>query len=144
MFNRVILIGHIGKTPEIREINERQVANFDLATTKIWTDDAGDRQESTEWHSCALWRRDLSHFTERAGSGSLLLVEGELSHRREEHKGVLRRWTDVRVLTYRILKSQAPEMVPAEDHPPAGVEAKGDATAQPTDPAATDLGEAGE
>lgn len=135
MFNRVTLIGHIGKPPEIREINDRQVANFDLATTKIWTDDDGSRQQSTEWHSCALWRDDLSHFTDRAGSGSLLFIEGELTHQREEHKGVLRRWTGVRVLNYRILRSQPPEPVPAEDdHPPAGGEAPGDRTPQPTDP----------
>lgn len=111
MYNRLTLIGHVGQRPEIRAADDTSVANFRLATTKIWTDDAGETHESTEWHTCSLWRDDLAAFAERVDTGTLLMVEGELRYR----DGT---WAYVRVLTYRVLK-QSPESRPGDDEPTA-------------------------
>lgn len=111
MYNRVTLIGHVGRRPEIRAADDSSVANFRLATTKLWTDDAGEKHDSTEWHTCSLWRDDLASFVERVDTGTLLFVEGELRYR----DGT---WPYVRVLTYRVLK-QSPEREPGDDEPTA-------------------------
>ena len=61
--NKIMLIGNLGKDPEIRYTPEgTPVANFSLATSENWTDKSGSRQEHTEWHAVVAWNRlaDLS------------------------------------------------------------------------------------
>ena len=54
--NKVILIGNLGKDPEVRATTTGQrVANFSLATSRSWTGQDGQRQEKTEWHSIVVW-----------------------------------------------------------------------------------------
>ena len=55
--NKVILVGNLGKDPEVRHLEGgASVANFSLATTEIYKDKSGTRQEQTEWHNIVVWR----------------------------------------------------------------------------------------
>ena len=54
--NKVILIGNLGKDPEVRHTaNGKAVARFSLATSEVWNDADGNRQERTEWHNVVVW-----------------------------------------------------------------------------------------
>lgn len=85
-FNKVVLVGRVGKDPEIKALpSGQQVATFSLATSRVWTKD-GEKHEETEWNNIVLWGK----LAEIAGlyvkKGTLLLVEGHLATRSWEDK----------------------------------------------------------
>jgi len=77
--NKVILVGHAGKDPEVRYLeNNRVVATFSLATHEVGRDKAGNRLEHTEWHSIELWD-ELARIAEKyVRKGKLLYLEGKI------------------------------------------------------------------
>jgi single-strand DNA-binding protein len=77
--NKVILIGNVGRDPEVRYLeNNRVVANFSLATKEFYRDRSGNRQELTEWHNIELWD-DLARTAEKyVVKGKLLYIEGKI------------------------------------------------------------------
>lgn len=80
--NKVILVGNLGKDPEIRTLeNGTKVAQFSMATTDSYKDKAGNWQEQTEWHNIVLWR----YLAEKAESylkkGSRIYLEGKIKSR---------------------------------------------------------------
>lgn len=89
--NKVILIGNVGKDPEIRHMeNGTSKATFPLATTETYRDREGQRMEQTEWHNIVLWR-GLAELAEKyIRKGKQLYIEGKLRTRswedREGHK----------------------------------------------------------
>lgn len=91
--NKVILIGNVGKDPEIRNLeNGVKVANFPLATTEIYKKD-GNRMEQTEWHSIVLWR-GLAEVAEKiVKKGSQIYIEGKLRTRSWEDKDKIKRYS---------------------------------------------------
>ena len=80
--NKVMLIGRLGRDPEIRYTNSGSaVANFSVATTETWKDKQGQRQERTEWHNIVAWGR-LADFSQNyLKKGKLIYVEGRLQTR---------------------------------------------------------------
>lgn len=82
--NKVILIGNVGKDPEIRTFgNGGKVANFSIATSEQWKDKQGQRQEKTEWHNIAVFSDGLVGVIERyVKKGSKLYIEGKLQTRK--------------------------------------------------------------
>ena len=77
--NKVILIGHAGKDPEVRyTANGTPVAKFSLATNEKFKDRNGEWQERTEWHTVIAWQRLAEIVGEYVKSGSRLYVEGKL------------------------------------------------------------------
>ena len=82
MLNKVILIGNLGKDPDIRT-SESGVsrANFTLATNENYKDRNGEWQKSTEWHDVVLWR-GLADRAKTLRKGMLVYVEGKLTHRK--------------------------------------------------------------
>jgi len=80
--NRVILIGNLGKDPEIRNLEGgAKVANFPLATTESYKNKNGERVEQTEWHNIVLWR-GLADVAERfLKKGNSVYIEGKLRTR---------------------------------------------------------------
>lgn len=86
--NKVILIGHLGRDPEIRRTqNGEPVASMRLATSETWRDKAsGERKERTEWHSIVIFNENLVKVAEQyLKKGSKVYVEGQLA---------TRKWTD--------------------------------------------------
>ena len=92
--NKVILIGYLGRDPEIRYTTSRQaVANFTLATTETRTNKNGDRQEFTEWHRIVAWGRLAEICGEYLSKGKMVYIEGTLRTRSWEDKEGRKRWT---------------------------------------------------
>lgn len=87
MVNKVILIGNIGKDPEIRSMqNGKRVASLVLATSENWTDQSGERKEKTEWHRLSIFSEGLVNIVEKyVKKGAKLYVEGSIH---------TRKWTD--------------------------------------------------
>ncbi len=82
MLNHVILIGHLGRDPELRTTQSGQtVANFSVATNRRWTDRDGNRQEETEWHYIVCWGRQAEVAGQYLTRGKLVSVEGRLQTR---------------------------------------------------------------
>lgn len=79
MINKVILVGNLGKKPEMRELDGgRKVANFSLATNETYTNKQGERVKNTEWHNIEMWDR-LAEIAERyLDKGSTVYLEGKI------------------------------------------------------------------
>jgi single-strand DNA-binding protein len=84
--NKVILIGNLGRDPEVRYLPSGDaVANLNVATTEKWKDKNGEQQEQTEWHRVAFFGRQAEICGEYLRKGSQVYIEGRLQ---------TRKWTD--------------------------------------------------
>lgn len=92
--NKVILVGNLGKDPEVRYLEGgTAVANFTLATSETYKDKSGNRIEQTEWHNVVVWR-GLAEIAEKyLRKGSMVYVEGKLRTRQWEDKDGVKRYT---------------------------------------------------
>ncbi len=82
MVNRVILIGNLGRDPEVRRLeNGAVVAKFPIATNESYRDKSGEWQTLTEWHDVVVWRTLAERAESQLKKGSLVYVEGKLTHR---------------------------------------------------------------
>jgi single-strand DNA-binding protein len=105
MINKVILIGNLGKDPEVRYLESNvAVARFSLATNESYKDKKGDWQTTTEWHNIVCWRNLAERAEKQLKKGSQIYVEGKLTHRTYQDKeGQERNITEVVANTIRIL-----------------------------------------
>lgn len=95
--NKVILVGRLGKDPEVRNLdNGATVANFSVATSESYKDrNTGEKKEITEWHNVVLWR-GLAEVAQRyLHKGDMIYVEGKLRTRSWEKDGITRYTTEV-------------------------------------------------
>lgn len=81
--NKVILIGHLGRDPEIKTTQSgRKVANFSLATSEKWTSkETGQRTEKTEWHKIVAWGKIAEIIEKYLHKGDAIYIEGKLQTR---------------------------------------------------------------
>ncbi|HWX49162.1 MAG TPA: single-stranded DNA-binding protein [Roseomonas sp.] len=96
--NKVILIGNLGRDPEVRNFqNGGRVVNLRLATTDTYKDRDGNRQERTEWHSVAIFNEKLGEIAEKyLRKGSKVYIEGKLETRKwQDQSGQDRYSTEV-------------------------------------------------
>jgi single-strand DNA-binding protein len=92
--NKVILIGNLGRDPEIRYTRDgTAVANLNLATSDSWNDAQGQRQERTEWHRVVAWGKLAEIAKEYLGKGRQVFIEGRLQTRSWEDKDGNKRYT---------------------------------------------------
>ena len=95
--NKAILIGNLGSDPEIRTTGSgSKVAQFSIATSRRWTNNAGEQQEKTEWHRVVAWSK-LADIVERyVKKGQQVYIEGEIQYRSYEDKdGVTKYATEI-------------------------------------------------
>jgi single-strand DNA-binding protein len=86
--NKVILVGRLGKDPDVRYTTEgTPVANFNLATDESFTDRAGDKQTRTEWHRIVVWKRLAEVCGEHLQKGRQVYIEGTLRNRKWQDRG---------------------------------------------------------
>lgn len=79
MVNKVILVGNLGRDPELRSTpSGQQVASFSLATSRKWKDRDGNRQEQTEWHNIVCWGRQAEIAGQYLTKGRQIFVEGRI------------------------------------------------------------------
>jgi len=87
MYNKIILIGNLGRDPEIRRLESGAVvANFSLATNENYRDKTGNWQTITEWHNIVAWRNLAERVERDLKTGSLVFVEGKLTTRKWQDK----------------------------------------------------------
>lgn len=95
--NKVILVGRLGKDPEVRNLeNGTAVANFTMATSETYRDKTtNEKKEITEWHNIVLWR-GLAEISQRyLHKGDMVYIEGKLRTRSWEKEGVTRYTTEI-------------------------------------------------
>ena len=95
--NKVILIGNLGRDPELRYTKDgRAVANFTLATNERWRDRDGNNQERTEWHRIVVWEKQAENCAQYLQKGRSVYVEGRLQTREwEDKEGHKRHTTEI-------------------------------------------------
>ena len=94
--NKVILVGNLGRDPEVRFMpNGEAVCNFSIATTENWKDKSGVKQEKTEWHNIVMYRKLAEIAGEYLKKGRPVYVEGRLQTRKWEKDGVTRYSTEI-------------------------------------------------
>jgi len=120
--NKVILVGNLGKDPEVRYLdNGVAVANFSLATTENYKNKEGERVSKTEWHNIVLWR-GLAEVAEKwLKKGSSVYVEGKIRTRKWEDKdGNTRYSTEILGDNMTMLGGKPVSESPAESVPDSG------------------------
>jgi primosomal replication protein N len=81
--NKVILVGNLGRDAELRYTpGGAPIAKFSIATTEMWNDKTGQRQERTEWHNVDLWGKQAESLSEYLQKGKQIFVEGRLQSRK--------------------------------------------------------------
>jgi single-strand DNA-binding protein len=91
--NKVILVGNLGKDPEVRFTpSGRAVAKFPLATSEVWNDTEGQRQERTEWHNIVVWGKQAESCGQYLAKGRQVFVEGGIRTRQYDDKDGNRRY----------------------------------------------------
>jgi len=126
--NKVILIGNLGRDPELRHTpSGTPVANFTLATTDRWTDPSGERKEKTEWHRVVVWAKQAEIVGEYLHKGKQVYIEGSLQTREwTDREGNRRFTTEVRAQRVQMLgrasdeRREVPAGAPAVAEPDPG------------------------
>lgn len=105
MINKVILIGNLGRDPEVRTLESgTKVAKFPIATNENYKDRSGAWQTRTEWHNIVAWTYLAEKAEQYLKKGSLVFIEGKLTHRKYTDKdGVDRYMTEVRTAVLKLL-----------------------------------------
>ncbi len=103
--NKVMLIGHLGRDPEIRYSQQGlAVVNFSIATSEQWTDKTtGDRQEKTEWHRIVAFGKPAEILEKYLSKGSQIYVEGRLQTRNYEKDGQTHYITEIVASNFQFL-----------------------------------------
>lgn len=103
--NKVMLIGNLGRDPEVRYTQSgTAVANFTMATTERWNDQQGERQEKTEWHRIVVWGKQAEIAGEYLRKGRSVFVEGGLQTREwTDREGNKKYTTEIRAQRFQML-----------------------------------------
>ena len=103
--NKVIIIGNLGRDPEVRSFqNGGKVVNLRIATSETWRDKAsGERKERTEWHSVAIFNENIAKVAEQyLRKGSTVYIEGQLETRKwQDQSGADRYTTEIVIRPFR-------------------------------------------
>lgn len=126
--NKVILIGNLGRDPELRYTQGGQgVANFTLATNERWRDKEGQNQERTEWHRIVVWGKQAENCAQYLQKGRSCYIEGRLQTREwEDKEGNKRQTTEI--------VAQNVTFLGGRDGAPRGAAVGGTPTDGPTGP----------
>jgi single-strand DNA-binding protein len=94
--NKVILIGNLGADPELKYTpSSRPLCNLRVATTEVYKDKSGQRQEKTEWHRITVWGEQAENCSKYLSKGRSVYIEGKLQTRSYEKEGQKHYATDV-------------------------------------------------
>lgn len=109
--NRVTLLGRLGRDPELKFTpSGMAVCNFTLATSENWKDEAGEKNEKTEWHKVVVWGKLAELSNQYLKKGSLAYLEGKLQTRSWDNKeGVKQYTTEINASTIQFLSGRVSE-----------------------------------
>ena len=119
--NLAILIGNLGRDPELRYTPSGQaVASFSMATTEKWKDKSGQMTERTEWHNIVCWGRNAEVASQYLKKGSPVYIEGRIQNRTYDDKDGNRRYISevvarrLQMLARKAESAESPPDVPPE------------------------------
>lgn len=120
MVNKVILIGRLGRDPEMRYTPAGDpVCNFTLATDEVYRDRGGATQRRTEWHRIVAWRKLAEQCAQLLNKGKLIFVEGRLQTRQwDDRDGHKRSTTEIVIHRMRILSPKGEPSLEMEERAP--------------------------
>jgi single-strand DNA-binding protein len=106
--NKVILIGNLGKDPELKYFEENIAkVSFSLATTEHYKDKSGARNEHTEWHNIVMWRTLAENASKILKKGSQVYIEGKIQSRQwTDKEGIKRNMTEILAENFTLLQSK--------------------------------------
>ena len=107
--NKVMLIGNLGKDPELKATPSGQsVARFSVATTETWKNPQGEKQSKTEWHNVVVWGKQAEIAEKYLRKGKQVMIEGRIQYREyTDPAGVKKTFTDIRCDHFVMLGSRA-------------------------------------
>lgn len=123
--NKVMLIGNVGRDPEVRYLDKNsKVATFSIATTERYRDRNNELKDITEWHTVVCWRRNADIVEQYVRKGSLLYIEGRIRTRSwDDQSGVKHSITEIHAETFQILGRRSDEIQQQAIRPAAPKEA---------------------
>jgi len=106
--NKVILVGNLGQDPDLRRMpNGDAVAQITVATSEVWKDQQGQKQERTEWHRCVVYRKLAEIVGQYLKKGSKVYLDGRLRTRKwQDQSGQERFTTEIVVIELQMLDSK--------------------------------------
>ncbi len=135
--NKVILVGHLGRDPELRYTqNGQAVANFSMATTESYAKRDGEREDRTEWHRIVAWGRLAEICAEYLSKGRQVYIEGRIQTREwEDREGEKRRTTEIVAREMQMLGRRGETSGTSEtyDEPKSAASSPGDSDTPPPD-----------
>ena len=118
--NRIQLIGHLGKDPEVRSTpTGKKVTSFSVAVSRRWKNSAGEEKESTDWFNVEAWGRLGEVCKQYLHKGRLVFLEGHLRTDRYDHEGETRYFTKVIASQMQMLYRKAEDLPAIEAEEPA-------------------------
>jgi single-strand DNA-binding protein len=118
--NRIQLIGHLGKDPEVRSTpTGKKVTSFSVAVSRRWKNSAGEEKESTDWFNVEAWGRLGEVCKQYLHKGRLVFLEGHLRTDRYDHEGETRYFTKVIASQMQMLDRKAEDLPAIEAEEPA-------------------------
>ena len=142
--NKVILVGHLGKDPEIRHSADgNPIATFSMATSEVWRDKTtGERKERTEWHRVVIFNENLSKVAEQyLKKGAKVYVEGKMQTRKyTDQSGVEKYTTEVVLANFGgtlVMLDRSKHAAPSQDD--YGTTRTAGSTAAPARPLSNDM-----
>jgi len=119
MVNKAILIGRLGKDPDVKYTPDgTMVTTFSLATTEQWKDKNGDKIQKTEWHNIVTWKKLAEICGNYLKKGSLCFIEGRIQTRSWEDKdGIKRYTTEIVASNMKMLDGKKAEELAADGMP---------------------------
>ena len=120
MLNKVMIIGRLGREPELRYTSSgTPVTTLNVATDESWTDKNGARNERTEWHRVTVYDRMAENCSTYLGKGSLVFVEGSLTTRKwQDQQGNDKYTTEIRAQRVQFLDRKGEGKAPVEEGNP--------------------------
>ncbi|WP_448970230.1 single-stranded DNA-binding protein [Neisseria sp.] len=123
MLNKVILIGRLGRDPEVRYMpNGEAVCNFSVATSESWKDSNGQKQERTEWHNITMYRKPAEIAGQYLTKGSQVYLEGKIQSRKYQGKDGIER-TAYEIIANEMKMLGGNTQTPAQNPQPAQAQA---------------------
>lgn len=109
--NLVILLGRVGQDPEMKQLQGGStVTRFSIATSEVWVDKSGQKQEKTEWHKIVVWGKLAEVVKKYTEKGSVVHIQGKLSTRSWEDNGQKKYSTEIIASQVQFVSSKNPKM----------------------------------
>lgn len=111
MINKVILVGHVGKDPEVKHLdNGTSFARFTLATSESYKNKDGEKITNTEWHNIVVWRGLADVAEKYVKKGNKLYLEGKITSRTYEQDGATKYFSEIVGNVMQMLDSKPPSI----------------------------------